>query len=55
MFKFMNGQAPSYMCDKFKQRNQVHDHDTSNEDYLDIPNFRICTGQRTFKYRGTKL
>ena len=54
MFKFMNGQAPSYLCDIFKQRNYVHDHYTSNED-LDIPNFRICTGQRTLKYRGTKL
>ena len=48
-------QAPSYLCDKFKQRNQVHDCDTrSNEDF-NIPNFRTCTGQKTFKYRGAKL
>jgi hypothetical protein len=55
MFKCINGQAPSYLCDKFKQRDQVHDRNTSSNEDLDIPKFRTCTGQITFKYRGTKL
>ena len=55
MFKSINSQSPSYLCDKFKQRNQVHDRHTRANEYLNIPKFRTCTGQRTFKYRGTKL
>ena len=55
MFKCINGQAPSYLCDKFKQRDQVHDRNTRSNEDLDVPKFRTCTGQRTFKYRGTKL
>ena len=55
MFKCINGQAPSYLCDKFKQRDQVHDRNTRSNEDLDIPKFRTCTGQRTFKYKGTKL
>ena len=35
----MNGQAPSYLCDKFTQRNQLNDRDTrSNEDLV----FQCC-------------
>ncbi len=55
MFKCINGQAPSYLCDNFKQRDQVHDRNTRNNEDLDIRKFRTCTGQRTFKYKGTKL
>lgn len=55
MFKCINGQAPPYLCDKFKQRDQVHNHSTRNNENLDIPKFRTSTGQRTFKYRGTKI
>ena len=55
MFKCINGQAPSYLCDKFKQRNQIHNRNTRGNEELDIPKFRTSTGQRTFKYRGTKL
>ena len=36
-------------------RNQVHDRDTRSNEDLDIPKFRTCSGQRTFKYRGAKL
>ena len=39
----------------FKQRNHVHDRDTRTNEYLNIPKFRTCAGQRTFKSRGTKL
>jgi hypothetical protein len=41
--------------DKYKQSDQVHDRNTRSNEDLDIPKFRTCTGQRTFKYRGTKL
>ena len=39
MFKCVNGQAPLYFCDKFKQRNQVHHRDTRSNEDLDIPKF----------------
>ena len=45
-----------YLCDKFKQRDPtVQDSNTRNNEDLDIPKCRTCTGQRTFKYGGTKL
>ena len=47
MFKCVNGQAPSYLCDKFKQRNQVHDCNTRSNEDLDIPKFQTLTGHRT--------
>ena len=34
-------QAPSYLCDKFKQRNQVHDRDTRSNENLNIPKFQL--------------
>ena len=40
---------------KFKQRDQVHDRHARNNEELDIPKFRTCTGQRTLRERGTKL
>ena len=55
MFKCISNQAPSYLCDKFKDKNQVHDRDTRSNEDLDIPQFRTCTEQRTLKYGGTKL
>mgnify|MGYP002803643273 FL=1 len=45
MFKCINGQAPSYLCDKFKQGNQIHRSTRSNEE-LDIPKFRSSTGEQ---------
>ena len=49
----MNNQAPS--CQMFTQRNQIHDRETRNQNELDILKYRTATGQRIFKYRGTKI
>ncbi len=38
-----------------KEIRQVQDSNTRNNEDLDIPKFRTCTGQRTFKYGGTKI
>ncbi len=38
-----------------KEIRQVQDSNTRNNEDLDIPKCRTCTGQRTFKYGGTKL
>ena len=46
MFKCVSGQAPSELCDMFKQRNQVHDRDTRSNEDLYIPKFRTCTRQK---------
>ena len=55
MYKCMYNQAPSYLSQMFTKRNQIHDRETRNQNELDIPKYRTATGQRTFKYRGTKI
>ena len=54
-FKCMNDKAPRYLCDKFEQRNRVHNRHTNKNGDLDIPKFRTWVGQTSFKYRGTKI
>ncbi len=34
---------------------QIHDRETRSQNELDTPKYRTATGQRTFKYRGTKI
>ena len=51
----MNDKAPRYLRDKFGQRNRVHNRHTRKNGDLDIPKFRTSIGQRSFKYRGTKI
>ena len=53
--KCMYNQAPSYLSQKFIKRNQIHDRETRSQNELDTPKYRTATGQRTFKYRGTKI
>ena len=55
MYKCMYNQAPSYLSQMFTKRNQIHDRETRNQNELDLPKYRTATGQRTFKYRGTKI
>ena len=55
MQKCMYNQVPSYLCEMFTKRNQIHDRETRNQNELDIPKYRTATGYRTFKYRGTKI
>ncbi len=54
-FKCINGLASSYLCDKFEKRNEIHDRDTRNNKKLQIPQYHTTCGQRTFKYRATKI
>jgi hypothetical protein len=39
----------------FTKRNQIHDRETQSQNELDVPKYRTAIGQRTFKYRGTKI
>ena len=53
--KCMNDKAPQYLCDNFEQRNRIHNRNTRRNGDLDVPKFRTSIGQRSFKYRGTKI
>ena len=55
MFKYINGMALEYLSKNFSTRSSVHDCETRNRNNLDIPIFNTSSGQRTFKYRATKL
>ena len=44
--------APSYLCEKFHVRSDVHDVNTRQKNILDIPMYRSAAGQRTFHYRA---
>ena len=52
MYKIMNKQAPSYLCDKFQKKKYCR---TRNSNNLEIPLFKSKSGQRTFEYRGVKI
>ena len=54
-FKCVKGLAPSYLSDRFVTRSTVHDRNTRNKDYLNIPAYQSAAGQRTFLYRAIKL
>ena len=55
VFKYLNGFAPPYLCQKFKTRSEVHNRNTRNRDRLHIPLCRTATGQRAFTFRGQRL
>ena len=55
MLKCINGMAPEYLSKNFSNRSSVHDRETQNRNNSDIPIFKTSSGQRTFKYRATKL
>ena len=40
----MKGLAPSYLSDRFVTRSTVHDRNTGNKDYLNIPAYQSATG-----------
>ena len=54
-FKCAKGLAPSNLSDRFVTRSTVHDQNTRNKDYLNIPAYQSAAGQRTFLYRAIKL
>ena len=43
--------APTYISDQFSQRNSVHKYVTRGRNELNIPSFRMSSGQGSFKYR----
>ena len=54
-FKCVKGLAPSYLSDRLVTRSTVHDRNTRNKDYLNIPSHQLAAGQRTFLYREILL
>ena len=54
-FKCVKGLALSYLSDRLVTRSTVHDRNTRNKDYLNIPSYQSVAGQRTFLYRAIKL
>ena len=55
VFKYLNGLAPPYLCQKFETRSEVHNRNTRNRDRLHIPLCRTAAGQRAFTFRGQRL
>ena len=55
MFRCLNDMAPGYPSTKLSTRSSIHDHETRNMIDLDVPIFKTKSGQRTFKFRATKL
>ena len=51
-FKCGKGLAPSYLSDCFVTGSIVHDRNTRDKDYLNIPACQLPAGQRTFLYRA---
>ena len=47
--------SPGYLSTKSSTRSSIHDRETRNRNDLDIPIFKTGSGQRTFKFRATKL
>jgi hypothetical protein len=47
--------APDYLCTKLSACSSIHDREIRIKNDLHIPIFKTCAGQRTFKYRATKL
>ena len=55
MFNCLNDMALGYLSTKLSTRSSIHDRETRNMNDLDVPIFKTNSGQRTFKFRATKL
>ena len=55
MFKCINDMAPGYLSTKLSTRSSIHGRETRNMNDLEVPIFKTNSGQRTFKFRATKL
>ena len=53
--KCIHDLIPSYLTGKFTQRSKIHGRNTRGSGELDLPFFRLKTGQRSFAFRGAKL
>ena len=47
-FKCVKGLAPSYLSDHFVTCSAVRDHNTRNQDFLNIPAYQLGADQCTF-------
>lgn len=54
-FKYMEGLAPPYLCDKFELRSKIHSANTRNRDKLDILLYNSACGQQTFHYIAVSI
>ena len=50
VFKCLNNQAPSYLCNKFVRRFSVHNRNTRRNSDLNLRKCRLATGQRSFAF-----
>ena len=57
MYNIFHHTAPKYMCDSFTDVRHVHKYNTRtrDNDNFRVPAYKLGTGQRAFKYRGTVL
>ena len=51
----MSGSAPDYLTSKFTQRFNISGRETRNSHSLDIPLFKLASGQRSFYHRTVKI
>ena len=49
-FKCMNGMAPTNLISRFIKRGTISGRSTRNANILDIPCYKMATGQRSFLY-----
>ena len=54
-YKCIHGMAPHYFTSKFYNRASIRGRKTRNCDQLQIPLYTSAAGQRSFKFRGTKI
>ena len=54
-FKYLEGLAPPYLCDRFIMRSQVHNCNTGNKIMLQISRCSSKADQRSFLYRAVDL
>ena len=50
VFKCLNNQAQSYLCNKFVRRFSVHNRNTRRNSDLNLRKCRFATGQRSFAF-----
>ena len=55
MFNCLSNMALGYLSTKLSTCSSIHDRETRNMNDLDVPIFKTTSGQRTFKFRATKL
>lgn len=55
VFKCLNNQAPTYLCNRLVRRSSVHNRNTRRNSDLYLPKCRLATGQRSFAFRAAKL